>query len=475
MHDLRRQALESGKTVSRKAQSRISSRASSAANSRTNSRNASRHASDDEDTMSDCTNWSMNSLNERLAAEVPEDASEAWKEDLANRIEEIINRKRSSTQGRESALNLYVYYLMNHYAYDETRHKAGELFPAFLKSIKADGTEKETCLALRGQFSMQLWKSQASLILFSAIALTLITVPSETAYAGLFQPLKVLYTDSRFPSVKATAIHTLGAAAIFGGAADGEIEDIMDDLLEVIESDGSSVEAADIGEVVTAACQVWGFLATSVDDMEEKTEAAIEAFVEQLESTDTKVQVAVGQNIALLYEKSYTEREEGDGAAPAMERISDDATYEEISAIYHVEKSWVKRYEVYRQKYQLEQTLSQLATESSKRIGKKDRKTLHANFTDILHAVEHPTLGPRYSMARDKEGRVYGSRMTVKLRDFGLLQIDKWWKLHRFQSLKRILGGGFITHYEENEVVVETLPAILMNSDSDEEGYGASD
>ncbi|CAG8982181.1 hypothetical protein HYALB_00003617 [Hymenoscyphus albidus] len=457
MHDLRRQALESGKTVSRKAQSRISSRASSAANSRTNSRNASRHASDDEDAMSDCTNWSMNSLNERLAAEVPEDASEAWKGDLANRIEEIINRKRSSTQGRESALNLYVYYLMNHYAYEETRHKTGELFPAFLKSIKADGTEKETCLALR------------------AIALTLITVPSETAYASLFQPLKVLYTDSRFPSVKATAIHTLGAAAIFGGAAEGEIEDIMDDLLEVIESDGSSVEAADIGEVVTAACQVWGFLATSVDDMEEKTEAAIEAFVEQLESTDTKVQVAVGQNIALLYEKSYTEREEGDGAAPAMERISDDVTYEEISAIYHVEKSWVKRYEVYRQKYQLEQTLSQLATESSKRIGKKDRKTLHANFTDILHAVEHPTLGPRYSMARDKEGRVYGSRMTVKLRDFGLLQIDKWWKLHRFQTLKRILGGGFITHYEENEVVVETLPAILMNSDSDDEGYGASD
>lgn len=232
----------------------------------------------------------------------------------------------------------------------------------------------------------------------------------------------------------------------------------MDDLLEIIESDGSSIEATDSGEVVAAACQVWGFLATSIDDLEEKTEAAIEAFVEQLESTDTKVQVAVGENIALLYEKSYTEREEGDGFAPPMERVSDEADCEEISAIYHVESNWVKRYEVYRQKYQLEQTLSQLATESSKRIAKKDRKTLHTNFADILKAVEHPNLGPRYSMARDKNGRMYGSRMTVKLRDFGLLQIDKWWKLHRFQTLKRILGGGFITHYEENSVVVETLP-----------------
>src|SRR5438067_3051897 len=62
MRDLRRQALESGKTVSRKAQSRQSSRTSSKANSATNSRshsrNPSRHGSDDEEgSLSDETNW----------------------------------------------------------------------------------------------------------------------------------------------------------------------------------------------------------------------------------------------------------------------------------------------------------------------------------------------------------------------------------------------------------------------------------
>jgi hypothetical protein len=58
MPDLRRQALESGKTVSRKAQPKMSSRASSAAGSHTNSNNASRHASDDEEgNLSDGTNW----------------------------------------------------------------------------------------------------------------------------------------------------------------------------------------------------------------------------------------------------------------------------------------------------------------------------------------------------------------------------------------------------------------------------------
>jgi hypothetical protein len=57
MRDLRRQALESHKTVSRKARSRnisavsskVNSAVNSAANSRANSRNPSRHGSDDED------------------------------------------------------------------------------------------------------------------------------------------------------------------------------------------------------------------------------------------------------------------------------------------------------------------------------------------------------------------------------------------------------------------------------------------
>jgi hypothetical protein len=63
MHDLRRQALESGKTVSKKAQTRMSSRTSSVVNSRTNSRTQSRHGSDDEDgNMSDSTNWRLMTL-----------------------------------------------------------------------------------------------------------------------------------------------------------------------------------------------------------------------------------------------------------------------------------------------------------------------------------------------------------------------------------------------------------------------------
>jgi hypothetical protein len=266
--------------------------------------------------------------------------------------------------------------------------------------------------------------------------------------------LKRTYIDSEHHSVKAVAIHTLSAAAIYGGASDTEIEEIMDDFLEVVESDGDSAGAADSGEVVAAACEAWGFLATSIDDLEDKTETAMDAFVEQLESSDVSVQVAAGENIALLYEKSYTEREEEDGPASASDEEDEEG--------FAIDKSHVKRYEVYRQKHQLEQTLAQLATESSKRITKKDRKTLHTNFADILNTIEHPTRGPRYQKAIDQEtGLRYGSRLTVRIHKTGIMKIDKWWKLHRLQALRRILGGGFVVHYEDNEVVFDSLPIMI--------------
>lgn len=369
-----------------------------------------------------------------LAGEPVDEAVDNWQQTLDDRMEEIIDRKRSSVQGRETSLAQYCYLLMSKYSDAQISPKMGELIPAFLKSIKVDSSEKETSLALR------------------ALALTLITTPSETAYDSIEQTVKRLYTHSEHVSVKAAGIHALAAAAIYGGAGDDEIEEVMDNFLEVIESDGSSIEAEDMGDVVTAAAEAWGFLCTYIDDMEDKTEPAMEAFVEQLESSDAQVQVAVGENIALLFEKSYTEREAND-EAPA------DDQDEEGNPI---DNHYVKRYEVYRQKAQLEHTLLQLSKESSRRIAKKDRKSLHTHFADILNSVEHPTRGPKYQNAINHEtGQSFGSRMVVRIHKTGAMRVDKWWKLHRLQALRRILGGGFVTHYTDNEVVFETLPIML--------------
>lgn len=98
---------------------------------------------------------SINSIDDMLSADVSEDTSEAWKQDLGDRIEEIIDRKRSSVQGRETTLAQYVHMLMSHYSHDEIEGKSSELFPALMKSVKSESSDKETSLALRGSFRSQ--------------------------------------------------------------------------------------------------------------------------------------------------------------------------------------------------------------------------------------------------------------------------------------------------------------------------------
>ncbi|KAH0542046.1 hypothetical protein FGG08_003511 [Glutinoglossum americanum] len=438
MTDLRRRALESGKTVSRKAQSKQSSRASSRADSRVNSRNVSRHGSDEEDgNASDGTTWSINSVDEVLAledADLPGTASD-WQEELSDRIDQILDRKRSNIAGREESLSAYVRILTVKYAAEELHGKSEELVGAFLKSIKAESSEKETVLALKA-----------------------ITAPSETIYDLIDGPLKRTINDSESSVAKNTAIHALGCATFYGGASLEETQEVMDFLLEIVESDGNSVNSGDDSVVVTAALEEWGFLATLLEDMEDTTEAAMEAFVEQLDSSEPSVQIASGENIALLYEKSYTEAEDDD----EIESEDDEDPEDESS---RDGPKMIKRYEPYRRIDKLRHTLSDLASISSRRLSKKDRKCLHTNFSDILNSVENPTRGPRYQNAVNQEtGKRYGSRLTIRIHRTGVMKIDKWWKLHRLQALRRILAGGFVTHYEKNEVIFDSLPYVQADA-----------
>ncbi|KAI9860443.1 MAG: hypothetical protein M1813_006102 [Trichoglossum hirsutum] len=439
MTDLRRRALEGGKTVSRKAQSKQSSRASSRANSRVNSRNVSRHGSDEEDgNGSDGTNWSVNSVDEVLALEDTDLAGSAtdWQEELGDRIAQILDRKRSSIASREESLSAYARFLTAKYAAEELYGKSEELVGAFLKSVKAESSEKETVLALK------------------ALILTIITTPSETIYDLVDTPLKRTINDSKSGIAKNAAIHALGCATFYGGASLEETEEIMDFLLEIVESDGNSVGSGDDGAVVTAALEEWGFLATQLEDMEDSTEAAIEAFIEQLDSSEPSVQIAAGENIALLYEKSYTEAEEDEEVESEDDEDPEDESPRDGPKM-------VKRYDPYRRIDKLRHTLSDLASISSRRLSKKDRKSLHTNFSDILNSVENPTRGPRYQNAVNQEtGKRYGSRMTIRIHRTGVMKIDKWWKLHRLHALRRILAGGFVTHYEKNEVIFDSLPYV---------------
>jgi hypothetical protein len=433
MHDLRKKALlESGKTTSRKARSKTTTPSSSRANSRVASRNGSRNASDDEGELSDTTQWSSHSIDELIASAADDDLpQEAWIADLENRITEICDRKRSSAQGREDTLQHFNMDLTRHYAQEEITLKLGDLMPNIMKSIKSGHTERESVLALK------------------ALALLLVTEPSEKLYDEVSGTVRSIIADADHPMAKIAAIHALSIATFYGGATEEETEKVMEYFLDIVSSDGGSIDEEDNGDVVVAALEEWGFLATQVEDLEEANEEAMETFVDQLQSSDVGVQKAAGENIALLFEKSYTEAE------------SDDERDDEEVADGNDGEVMVKRYTAYRNLHQLEGTLAELANASSKRLSKNDRKTLHRTFQDILHTVEKPTRGPRYSTALDIDGNEYGSRLKIKVTRGGTMLIDKWWKLHRLEALKRLLQSGFAVHYEHNQNVFDTLPVDI--------------
>ncbi|KAL8946308.1 MAG: hypothetical protein Q9222_007274 [Ikaeria aurantiellina] len=443
MHDLRRQALESGKTVSRKARSKQASPASSRPSSAPPSRAASRsravsRAGSEEDengNLSDETSFSTNSIDELLNGDASDPITDAWRSDLVDRIAELIDRKRSSVQGREKCLATYVRILTAQYAEEDIRGKEAELVVAFIKSIKAESSERETILAMK------------------ALAMTVMTSPSDLIYDAVCSPLKRVISDSASIPSKAAAVHCLGTCTFFGGASDDEILDNMAYLLEIVASDGAFIEAQDEATPVVAALEEWGALSTLIDDLAEESEEAAEYFVDQLSSSDPLVQIAAGENIALLYEKSYSPLNDDDST-----EYSDTDIVSDPDDIPGVPKL-VKNYSVYRRTDILKETLADLANLNTHRLSKKEQKSLRTTFTDILDSVEFPTHGPRYQNAINHEtGKRYGSRMAVRIHKEGVMRIDKWWKLQRLQALRRVLQGGFVLHYERNPVVFESLP-----------------
>ncbi|KAK4251746.1 interferon-related developmental regulator-domain-containing protein [Corynascus novoguineensis] len=433
MSELRRRALTSGKTVSRKARAKPESGLSSTnhspngspgnsrAGSRANSRPGSRYASEDEfasdSDNDDIMTMSTNSVDEE------DDVGNMWAERLQDRITELQDRKRSSVQGREATLGGYNHLLKHHFAQRQLDRYAVELIPVLLRDIKSGSSDEERLRALK------------------AFTLTVLTCSSETVFEQALPILKAACYDAEEVENKVEAIHALCIAVTYGGGSMEAAEEVLDFLLEIIESDGQSVGATDNGPVVTAALQAWAFVASHLDDLTTQSETAIEAFIEQLDSSDTDVQTSAGVNIALVFESARDYEEE---------------TGESVDMQYNQHRIMTRMAEIVRG--------------SSKSVSKKGRRNLRANFSSIVTSLERGK-GPGYSTAgrsgpnphtggsrTDEQGdfREFGYREKIRIYNQFLL-IDTWSLHARAEMLKTLLGGGFGIHYLENPVVRDIL------------------
>lgn len=424
MHDLRKKALlESGKTLSRKSRARparpdsktatpITSPSASPYASKNVSRAGSVYASDGEDDsdLEDHMTMSTNSGSDHEGDGTFN--SRAWVDRLQARMSQIIegshsgDRKKMSNMQKEDMVKSYLHLVRHYFAQAEIRDFMGDLVLGLMRAVNT-GSTSEKILALE------------------ALAVTALTNPTDSILSKYEKDLKELAEDDNAEEeVKIAAIHTLAVVAMYGDGGVEAAEDMLLYMIEIVESDGQTVGALDVGGVVVAALQSWGFIAAHLDDLADQSEQALEAFVEQLDSTDVYVQTAAGDNIALLFETAVKTEEE---------------TGEKANLQYDAKR--------------LAQQMRD-ASRGNKGMSKKDRRHLKSDFRSIATGLERGK-GPGYSTAMDEDFKQeFGYRQTIYVGK-EKVTVDTWALSAQIEFLKIVLAGGFSTHLARNEVVQE--------------------
>lgn len=441
MHDLRKKALlESGKTISRKARSRpdskiatpITSPGHSPHSSRNASRAGSRYASENENSsdsdLDDVMTTSTASGSDLGGGE--EDNTRPWTDRLAMRVTQIVaggrsgERKKMSNQEREDMLKSYLHLVRHYYVQSEIRSSMDEIVLGLVRSARTGGSANERALALR------------------ALAVTILTNPTDTVLDQHVSSLKSAAESDEEEEVKIAAIYALAVAAMYGDGSTEAAEDMLQYMIDIVESDGHIVDAPDSADVVVAALKSWGFIAGHLEDLSDQSEQAMEAFVEQLDSTDAYVQTSAGDNIALLFETA---------------REMEAETGEKLNFKYDPKR--------------LAQQMRN-ASRGSKGMSKRDRRHLKGDFTSIVTGLERGK-GPGYSTAGfpmsnpHKGGSAVNSAHGDDVNEFGYRQtiyvgkerltIDSWSLSAKVEFLRIVLAGGFPTHLGKNETVQEML------------------
>ncbi|KAK3377865.1 interferon-related developmental regulator-domain-containing protein [Podospora didyma] len=428
MHDLRKKAMiQSKKTVSRKARANPDSEGSrppsgsssknhspnqSPAGSRANSQPASRYASEDEG--SDIDAWATNSGD---GDDWDEDDNDdpRWMDQVRDRITELQTRKQNSAQVLLT-LRSYVHILRHHFARSEIAPHVETITTALLRYIN-NGSSEQSTLAT------------------NALAVTILTTSSDAAFDAVVSKLKDTVEEADDEGVKVAALYALSLAVIVGGGMAKETEEMAEFLIEIIQSNGSSVDAQDSTAVVNAAMQTWAFVASYInpEELSVLADQAIQAFIEQLDSTNGNVQGNAGANIAFLFE---------------AERDYESETGE--------------TFDIQHYNHQIMTRLTDIAKHCSRTVSKKDRRDLRSCINSVITSLELGK-GPGYSTAfrgtnphtggtKQTEERVSGYQKQFRMQEKVII-INSWSLNARFELLKKVLGGGIAQHYQQNQAV----------------------
>ena len=119
---------------------------------------------------------------------------------------------------------------------------------------------------------------------------------------------------------------------------------------------------------------------------------AIAAFLEQLDSNEVRVQIAAGEDIALLYEKSFMPK--GDADSSPEENDDEDESDEDEGADPNMKKA----YQAYHNAHEVLEKVSSLAVLSTRSINRRDKESAPSDIR-----FDRTDCGEASTRAADKQ------------------------------------------------------------------------
>lgn len=350
-------------------------------------------------------------------------------------LDGIQDRKHNNNEVREQYLEAFIKVMRGHYN-AETHlwldDAAPKLTETFLKGANRSTSAKERLLNLQ------------------SYCLTVGTVEDMEIFESADRAIKQILVDDDDDNCQVWAIYALCMTVLYAGGMEESALEVMEYLIDIVQSDGESIESHDNGSVVAAALFGWLFVAGHVDDFSEYADTATDAFVEQLDSNDVEVQSNAGACIALVFECS---------------RAHEQDTGKPFQLPYDPAK--------------LSGRLSELAKSSAKSVSRRDRRDLRESLVSVVTSLERG-VGPYYSTAlyipekddhvpvqqRNDDGQAeYGYRYKLRLGGH-VTRVNTWSLYARVTMLKILFRGGLEKHVFVNPVVTECLDDAEWSQDS---------
>ncbi|CAL2233953.1 unnamed protein product [Prunus armeniaca] len=338
------------------------------------------------------------------------------KDSLLDQAVDALFEKRGST--REKALSSIIEAFNSNLQHQFVEKKFATLLHQCLNCIKK-GSSKEICLASH---------------VIGLLALTVGCGDNSNEILEDSLPVISQAFKSGSEATKTSALLECLAIITFVGGSDPEqTEKSMQVMWQVVHPKLSSnvVAVKPSAPVITTMVSAWSFLLTTMDGWNlnpKDWQESISYLSSLLDKDDRSIRIAAGEALALIFELGILEK------FSAGAKISSDSSTEEGNKpreYVHIQGLKAKI---------INQARNLSAEAGGKSSAKKDLSNQRNTFRDILEYFE--------------DG--YSPEISIKIGSESL-QTSTWAQMIQLNFLKHFLGGGFIKHMQENELLQDVF------------------